>query len=159
MRHPRWFLPFVIGVLAAACHHYTPVDPADVAPGDELRVFMTRDAAAGLAPVVAADARRVDGRLVRWGERRIVLRVPQVAEPAYAAYARRLSQEVRVAAADIVSVEVRELDRLRTGALAAAVAGAVGFALVELLSGESRPGEPTPPEPPQEIRRAPRPPP
>jgi hypothetical protein len=133
----------MLSLLCSGCFTYVPADPGSVAPGEDLRVHLTRqEALPGLANVTGELGQSVDGRLVRGDPDQLVLRVPVGTQPG-AILTRTLGQDITIPATRVVQLERRQLSRARTGL---ALAGGAAGLIVALLSfGEGVPNPELPP--------------
>lgn len=137
-------------VTSSGCYSYTLTQPEAVAPGDGVRVLVTREGAVQLAEVteVRWEAPVFDGTVVGVEEDDLLLQVP-VGERQVGFLTSSLNQTIRVPTSEIVSFQRRSLNTLATGF---SIAGAVGFgtALVLYIVSEHRSGEgegePPPPD-------------
>jgi hypothetical protein len=129
-----------------------PAEPATVAPGEDLRVHLAREAlAADLAGIAGTPSPIVDGRLMRRDANELVLRVP-AAMQSTGILTRTLGQDVAIPASRVVMFERRELNRARTGL--ASVGGAAVLAAVLVSFGVGVPNPEILPKPdPEEFRR------
>ncbi len=137
MRRPL----FAILPLLAGCYSYTLIQPDAAQPGTDVRAHITPSAAQKLAPLLgAADMQELTGRLVENGAGGLIIEVPSVIPSGSGGSVQMLSQRVAIARADLIGIERRTRDNLRTGLLAGSVALAVGAAAVVATRGESSSG-------------------
>lgn len=133
MRHlERATLPLAVLLLSTACHKYVPVESRAVAPGEAVRVFVTREGSRELLEVTSDQqpVPSITGSVSGWDGSDLVLRVP-VGRRREGFVSGALEQMIRVPEGEILSMERQEADALATGAL---VAGAVaGSAAIVLL--------------------------
>jgi hypothetical protein len=159
-REVRGLGPMWLGAAAAllpglgGCYSWQPVEMEVLAPSDQLRVELTRPAAAALpAGTFPLGGTRLRGDVVPGNTSILVLRVP-VGEAREGIVTRTLRQEVEVAPSDMVQLHRRTFEPVRTGL---SVVGAVGMAFLLLQAFgdvENEPG-PEPPVPPGEGFRIP----
>lgn len=119
-------------LVSTGCYRYTPVEPRAVAPGESVRLVVTREGSRELLEVVDDDraAPFIEGSVDRWDDADLVLRVSLPRRPEGLA-SRDLRQMIRVPTGEIVSMERRETDAFATGALlAGAVAGSTALVLL-----------------------------
>jgi len=133
-------------LLLTGCFSYRPAELGTVPVGQQVRVQLTRTGAAEL-PEVAVQGTTLRGRVVGREADRLRVRVA-VGYEQEALVTRELGRDVDIPAGEIVSVQRREFDKLRTGAL---VAGGVGVIAVILnsfgvIDNEDPVEFPTPPE-------------
>lgn len=131
MRPERILL--VVGVLlATGCYTYVPTRLETVQPGEAVRIRMSPEAAERLEPVRLTDLRIMDGILVEQnsGELFVDTSVGQLDRERGA---RAFTQRVNVALGEVIEVELRQRDNLKTGALLGGLGVAAGIALVASL--------------------------
>ena len=149
----------ILGLLAAlmlsttGCYTYTLTTPDMAAPGEGVRVLMTREGAAELAEVtqVAWEAPVVDGTLVGQEGDDLLLSVA-VGPRDVGFVANDLRQTVRVPTSEIVTFQRRSLNVTNT-VLSLAGVTAAGVGLVVYIVSEHRSGDDrTEPPPPDDLR-------
>jgi len=116
--------------LQVGCYRYVPADLAAVPVGGHIRVVVSSTAAQQLQQTYGVAGTVLDGRLAARDGDVLTLFVPSVPLGTHALY-----QEVPVAAADVVSVDMRKVDAFRTGALAVAGAAAATVIAAGALKG------------------------
>jgi hypothetical protein len=122
--------------LLAACYTYAPIEPAAARPGAGVRARITPQAATRLAPLLGTGETRVlTGKVIESGASAMIIEVPAVVDVGVGSSMQSLFQRVSLSRADVVELETRKLDRMRTGALAVGGAIVVGAAVVKSLSG------------------------
>lgn len=133
-------------LLLGGCFAYVPVDLAAVPEGEDLRVELTRVGFASMPPIPNNQGPDLTGVLVRGDADRLLLRVP-VTRPSGMA-GPTLAQEISIPVGEIVRIERREFNRVRT---ALAVLGGVA-ALAAVVAGFDESGSRAPevPEKPQD---------
>ena len=120
--------------VAAGCYRYVPVETATVPPGARVRAQLSAEGTERVrAGTGTADRGRVEGRVVeRAADGALLLELPAgPAEAPVGVSARRLRARVTLPARDLVSLELRQLDRKRT-AFFVAGSGALAALLVKL---------------------------
>ena len=126
-RFPLLLLPGL-----AACYTYVSIEPAAVKPGESVRVRVSTAAAARIAPLLGgADSRVVAGTMIENAPAGMILEIPTIVPADVGSPFQTLHQRVSIARNELVEMETRTLDRLRTGSLAAAVAIVVGTAVLK----------------------------
>ncbi len=135
-------------ILLAACYSYVPVPLESVPVGSSVRAYLSPGAAGSLGERVGMDARTLSGRLTESSPQQVVLlvRSPMPVSPAGSS---ALFQRVDVAVPDVVRVDIRVFNKLRTGGLVAALLGAATVWTVQAFRsgrGGSVPGNPNPVE-------------
>lgn len=128
----------LVGLLATVltgCVHYVPLDEGLPAAGDEIRIRVSPDAGARLAPQVQQSANVLEGRVtgvVRAGDS-IRVSVP------FDAFGRAgpdmPRQVLALHPSELLGLDRKEVSRPRT-ALAGAVIGVVGYGLFRSVAGE-----------------------
>jgi hypothetical protein len=118
------------------CYAYQHV-PLDAAPmGATVRGHLSESGAARARELTGRERRTLEGRLVRADERGFELALPVRTEPGRAG-AEPLFESITLAHGDVVQLELRRLDRTRTGGLLAAAATAAAVLLVKAWSGDA----------------------
>lgn len=140
--------------LLAGCYSYAPARPEALSPGTEVRAHLTGAGSDRLLDVNGLDARRLEGEVLDVGEGRIVLSVPVPVDPGTPRY-RGLEERVILPFGDLAGLEIREMDRTRTGLFAGGAVVVAGSILAAALSGDSKSEEGTGLPPPNEFRRIP----
>jgi hypothetical protein len=141
-------------LLTSGCFQYLPVSPGTAPPvGDEVRARLTEAGLGKLAPEIREQQRGtvVEGQVVEADARALVLAVAVESAGAPARTARELRQRVVIPVADVVELELRQMNRKRTYVVVGGAAALLGaLAVTELLGGfggSTRP--PGPPDPPE----------
>lgn len=125
-----------VALLFAGCYRYVPLEPAEAPVGAEVRAHLTEGARARLQPLLRGTERHLNGEVVGRGTDTLVLELP-VAMPADGLRTRELAQRVNLSREDMVALERKELDRLRTAALVAGLGTGVVALAVKVLSGRT----------------------
>lgn len=126
-------LPLVVLLaILPGCYRFTPVRPDAVPPDSHVRLSLTERGRAQADSVLGGGSGPVDGRLTEWG-RQVVLAV-EVTVPTGAAR-RTLERPVVVDRSEVVAVELRERDGLKTGLLIGGLSAAVLGGVVAAISG------------------------
>lgn len=123
-------------MLFAACYRYVPVEPAEAPVGAEVRAHLAERARARLQPLLRGTERHLDGEVLGRGTDTLLLELP-VAMPADGLRTRELSQRVNLSHDDILALELKELDRVRTAALVAGLGTGVVVLAAKALSGRT----------------------
>jgi hypothetical protein len=128
----------------SGCYSYAPIAPEAVPPGTVVRARVTSDASDRLSAFLGAPVgRELNGTLHSASPDSLVMEVPSVADVSSPGSLRTLYQRVTVARRDVLELETRTLDRMRTGAIATVAAVVAGAVLAKALRGE--PGIDRPP--------------
>ena len=144
----RFLLASSLLLLTAGCHRYVPVRAGSIPVGTEVRVELSDGAAARMEGVLGRRLTEVAGELTEWSDR-VVVAVPVATTAGLTD--RDLRRPVVLELEEVVGVDVRERDRLRTAILIAGVVAAVGSAALAAFTGTfggSSTGE-DPPEQPE----------
>ncbi len=147
----RGALLFAAATLAlSGCYRYVPTQLEAMPPGEDVRLTMTRQGAFELAEVieVTAVAPVVRGQIVRTEDQTLLLSV-RVGSRQEGLHSVDLSSTIRIPMGEILGVERREFDAVRSGALAvgtAGVAAAVILVIMESFGNGGRPDGPIDPE-------------
>ena len=139
----RRLLLLTAGLLHVGCYTYVPTT-LDAAPrGAQLRALLSEEAERRLASYGVQQGRTLSGEVQgRHGDQVVLL---ALSVPIGAGGGMRpLYQEVVLAPADVLRVDQRRLDPVRTGMAAAAAAAATGVLAWQAFFG---PGAATPPPP------------
>lgn len=136
---------FAVLPLLVGCYSYTIIPPESAQPGTDVRARITPAAAQKLAALLGGtETQSLAGRLVENGARELIVEVPSVIPGQSGGPVQTLSQRVAIARTDLIGIETRTRDNLRTGMLAGGVAIAVGAIALVATRGESRSGSPKP---------------
>jgi len=129
----------------AACYRNVPVDPAPLAPGSAVRLYLTGDGTAQLASRLGPQTLAVDGRVDSVGAGGVTVVVSQTTKT-FGGTIAWMGERVTIPTGDIARAEARVLDRRRTVTLAAGAAGVALAAMAALIaqhgsgSGQENPG-------------------
>jgi hypothetical protein len=133
----RLAISFLSLPLVAACYRYAPIESANIQPGTSVRARITAPAAERLALLLGGPSGRVvSGRLVGAYGDTMVVEIPSVMQASMGGSVETLHQRVSFARAEVVELETRRLDRLRTAATAGAVALIVGAVVLGALDSD-----------------------
>jgi hypothetical protein len=148
----RLVLTLAFGALASGCYRYVPVNPGDVSPGQEVRVRLTAEEAGRYTDLRLREPRLMEGTLVQASSAEVVVEANIGAgDPTRGA--RVFVQQVTVPRSGILEVELREVDRFRTGLLVAGGGALLTVAIIKgggAFGGDDGPGGEIP-----ELRRIP----
>ncbi len=119
---------------AAACYSYQTIPLDDVRPAAEVRLRLTPEAAPRVSAVVGYPTEDVQGTVVQVQDGAVLLTVPAPMPPE-GATGQQLYQRLDVPTSQVVEVQRRRLNPLKTyGLVAAAVVGA-GLLAAEAFAG------------------------
>lgn len=137
-------------VVIGGCYSYEPVRPERVAPGTAVRVRITSEEAARLSDVLPTGARVLDGEFVDRTGAGLTLTVPSAVIDQRRGVT-RLHQRIDLPAGEVLGLERRRLDGLKTAA--AVGAGAVAVGLIAAFAFDSDGGTKGAPKPnPDDVR-------
>ena len=120
--------------LISACYTYAPIEPGRVQPGTGVRARISPAAAEQLSLLIGTPTGRVlSGRLVSSSSDTMIVEVPSVMQASTGGSVETLHQRVAIARADLVELETRRLDRLRTTAVVGGIAVAVATIVITAL--------------------------
>jgi hypothetical protein len=142
--HGRRLRLLSIFPLLAACYTYAPIEPAAIRAGTSVRARVSSTAADRLAALLGTtDARLITGTLIDNGPDTIIVEVPTVMRAEVGSSVQTLHQRVSISRGELLEIETRQLDRLRTGAMAGSAAVIVGAVVIKAMKGD--PGTERPP--------------
>ena len=127
-------------IALTACYRYVPVQLEDVPVGSSVRAFLSAEGTRSLSDRVGLDNGTLAGRLLERDPQRAMLLVPWPGtgrDPG----SRVLYQQVDVQVSHVARLDLRVLDKVRTGGLVAALLGAVTVIAVRAFGG-GNPGSP-----------------
>jgi hypothetical protein len=144
MRAVRWLLWSPI-LLLLGCYTYSPAPLETIPAGTRVRTRLTPVEMARIREILNRDARNIEGEWLGEEAGDLVLRVPVTvasfgAPGGAGGLGGAVHQPIRIPRGEVVEVEVRRLDRWRTGALVAAGAVIAGVVVVRQFEGTG--GEP-----------------
>jgi hypothetical protein len=119
--------------LLSGCFSYIPAEPGSVREGQQVRVYLGRDALDGLVEL-PTQAPFVTGTLMRSDPDRFLLRVP-VAARQRGFMVESLGQDVFIRTDQVVQLERREVNRLGTGLLTLGGTAVVGAVIYMIIDG------------------------
>ena len=139
----RGALLFMFPVLAS-CYTYATTEPAALRAGTSVRARVSSTAADRLAALLGTtDARLITGTLIDNGPDTIIVEVPTVTRAEVGSSVQTLHQRVSISRGELLEIETRKLDRLRTGAIAGSAAVIVGAVVIKAIRRD--PGTERPP--------------
>lgn len=140
----------LLALLAGGCFSYVPVETSEVRASDMIRARISAAQAEELEPLLQRQIRQVEGRVLAVSPD-FMLRVP-VQSQLQGASVQTLHQQVRIPRSEISFVELRQLDRTRTGLIVAG-STALGLLVLRRAYGGQSGGDPREvPPPPSELR-------
>ncbi len=128
-------LSMLVPILCSAgCYSFQPLEIADLEPDMEVRARLSRTHAEELRELFPLNGSLIQGTVLEADETRLLLLAP-VGNATRRGEVQTLNQRLEIAQQDLLEIELRTLDRWKTGALSAAGAFALGYILIETLSG------------------------
>jgi hypothetical protein len=137
---------FVVVLTTAGCYHYEVVPLAALQPGMEVRTRLSGDAVERARrnrdmPPGMLDGFTVRGQVARVSADSLQLTIPtSVSDGGYRSSV--LTQDILLPNADVVGIEVHEVDKLKTGLLTAGVGIAAYFIVRQAQGGGQALGKP-----------------
>ncbi|MBI4521269.1 MAG: hypothetical protein HY701_10555, partial [Gemmatimonadetes bacterium] len=138
-----------------SCYKYVPIALDSVPLGNDVRVYVTRDGMSELRGVLEEDVPVsglpvVSGRLLGRDDAGLAVRIPVFSQQV-GFLQTQIGQQVTVPLSEVIQIERRQLDGLRTGLLVAGGAAASALVILQILGESRRPEEP-PQYPDQDTR-------
>ncbi|HSG08961.1 MAG TPA: hypothetical protein VLA36_11435 [Longimicrobiales bacterium] len=121
----------LVGLLGAGgCYHYLPSSPQEVAPGQAVRLRLTADEAAKYVDLRLDDPRVVEGNVADRSASGVMLDATVGVNDATTG-SRALIQRLNVPFSGVVEVELKVIDRTKTGFLVGGGAVIAGLAIAK----------------------------
>jgi len=137
-------LSMVLIPLCAGCYTYRPIRPAEVVPGMSVRAHVSTETSDRIAPLLGlSGVNELTGTVIDDTGGTMIIEVPTVVQEGVNNATQSLFQRVTVHPGDVLGLESRKLDRVRTVLLVGAAVAAVGSVAVKALKGN--PGIEAPP--------------
>lgn len=131
--------PCVVLALCSGCYSYAPIATEAVRPGTIVRARVSAVASDRLAAFRGASAgRELRGTLYAVSSDSLVMEIPSVPDISSPGSVRTLYQRVTVARDEVLEMETRALDGVRSGAVATVATIIIGTAVARAVRG--RPG-------------------
>jgi hypothetical protein len=142
----RASLVIALLIMVSGCTRWIPARVGEVPVGTDVRLRLSDEGADVLGELTGTRRSEVSGQLVQWGSE---VMVSAALETAGAGVGNNnLRQRFVVDEENIVGVDIRELDRTRTGLFAGGVAVVAGSAIVWIVSQLTGGGTAAPTDPP-----------
>lgn len=126
--------------LITGCFSYALVDPPTAQLGTQVRAHLSPAAAERLTPLLGqVEDRRVTGTLLAHEPESVVIEVSRLV-PDGGAAVQTLNQRVSIARADLIGLEIRTLDRARTGLVVGGAAVVVAAIAIKAFQGQGASG-------------------
>ena len=120
--------------LLASCYTYTPLKATELREGEDIRVRVNSTYAKELEPLLGLqDARVVAGALIKNLPDTLIVEVPTVVQADIGNATQTLRQRVSIPRSELVDLEMRTLDRVRTGTVVAVATVGIGVLIVKSL--------------------------
>jgi hypothetical protein len=129
--------------ICLGCYTYVPAGPQDVTPGASVRVRLSAAQADALRDVLTSDSRDVDGTVISHDRDSLVMLVP-VVTTVEGASVRTLHQRLAFGPGDVLAVDRKQLDGVRTALVAGAAAVGLTLMVVQIFGATER-GQALPP--------------
>lgn len=142
----RWSCGALLAMqlLITACYTYARTEPAAIPAGTSVRARVSPAAAERLAVLLGTtEARFITGTVIDNGPDTMIVEVPAIMRAEVGSSVRALHQRVSISRGELLEIETRQLDRIRTGAVAGSAAIIVGAIVISAIRGE--PGMERPP--------------
>ena len=141
----RTGLALILLLTVSGCARWVPAQLGTVPPGTDVRLRLSEDGAEQLEEMTGAGTTEVTGELLQWEPEVLV---STALGPSAMRLDPGLRQRLVLDPDNVIAIDVREVDRTRTGLLVGgvvAVAGsAIAWALVNIIRGsEGAPTSPT----------------
>ena len=117
----------------SGCYRYVGAEIVPVARGETVRVHVTQAGTTELRALSADAQPVVAGVVMSWADDEVMLRVPDRRGPTVV-MGEAIGQDVRIPTHEIVQLERRRVDAVRTGLASALTVAVVGAAVVTILS-------------------------
>lgn len=121
--------------LLAGCYRYLPVRPDEVPVGTSVRAHLSDAAASRMEAALPIANRSIEGKVLQRGANELFLSVS--VRDRQTLTDRALLQRVSIPQTEIVALELKEIDQVKTGALVAGVGAGVTALLIKALSGRT----------------------
>jgi hypothetical protein len=145
MNMTRTGLTMVLLLAIAGCARWVPAPLGTVPPGSDVRLRLSEDGAERLAESTGTRTLEVSGELIQW-EPQVLLST--VLATAGMGVDPGLRQRLVVDPDEVLGIDVREVDRTRTGLLVGGVVAVAGSAIVWAVVNIIRGSEGAPSSPP-----------
>jgi hypothetical protein len=123
-------------LFAGGCYTFEPVGIGDLQPEMQVRARLSAIQAGEVSDLIPGDDRLIEGEVIENDPQRLLLLVP-VANANRRGRFETLNQRLELPHDGLLEVELRKLDRWKTGGLTAAGAFVIGYVLYRTLTGGS----------------------
>jgi hypothetical protein len=134
----RLISALLLPVLGAGCFKYIPAELETLPPGENVRVYVTRNVVTSIEEVMRTNDPVLRGQIVRRQDDNLFLRVP-TAVRTEGFHSVPIGQDVAIPVRDIIQLERRQIDRVGTGALVAGTVGLAGVVIFVIMEAFGEP--------------------
>ncbi len=137
-----------LGLATMGCYSYQPIGLAELRRDMQLRARLSASLTEEVREFLPAEDRLIEGAFIENASDHLLLLVP-VTHATRRGRVETLNQRLRLPHDGVLEIELRELDRVKTGTMSAAAAVLVGLVLYQTLqkgSSGNNPGGPGGPE-------------
>lgn len=127
-----------------SCYTYVPATLDSIPVGTEVRALVSTEGQVRLLHEFGIDSRSIAGKLEAGDDQRVRVAVRAVYAPSTPGIP-ALYQRVELAPRDLLRLEMRRLDRFKTGGLLALLAATAGTTVILAATGTFEGGSPPPP--------------
>ncbi|MBW3555086.1 MAG: hypothetical protein KY466_16380 [Gemmatimonadetes bacterium] len=151
LRRMRICAPVLVALLGTACFDYRQASVSELAPGETVRAYVTREHARELEGLGGFRGRELVGKVVESDRERILLDVRAVSiEEAGAG--RMFNQRIAVPVSEVMDLEQRALNGWKTALVTVGITAALGGLIAwQFNEGANSPERETP-NPPEAVR-------
>ncbi len=133
-------------MLSSACYTYMPAQVETIPAGDHVRVVVTRQGRLALPESFEPEGPFITGKFVRVEADRFFLSIP-VAQQQQGFFVSQIAQEISLRTGEVVQMELRKLDRAKTGLFVVGTAAAAAAVVYGIIEAGRRPEGGNPPGP------------
>ncbi len=147
---PRSLMAACSVLAASACYSYQPIEIDEIAPQTEVRARVSARFAEENAPILGREQRLLEGAVEAVNGDGLMLLVPVVSQ-----FERRgggLNQRLTIPGPDLLEVEMKERDNLRTGIVVGLVSAIGGAIIYQAITGDETAANDPIRDPPDEDR-------
>jgi hypothetical protein len=124
--------------VGAGCFKYIPAELDAVPPGENIRIYVTRNVVTSIEEVLRVGEPVLTGQIVRRENDNIFMRVPTgIRSEGF--HSVPIGQDLSIPVREIIALERRQIDRIGTGALVAGTLGAAGVVIFVIMEAFGEP--------------------
>ena len=130
--------------ISTACYSYMPAQVETVPAGQNVRMMVTREGRLDLPETIEPEGAFIAGKLIRREADHLLVSIP-IAQRQQGFYVSQIAQDVSVRTSEVVQIELRKVDTVKTGLFVigtAAAAIGIVYAIIEAGSRSSDDGIP-----------------